>query len=136
MINKKALLFLVLCLAFMGYSFSIYLQPSLRAGTTSSQQQQLSADGKLVWQKYNCQSCHQLYGLGGYLGPDLTNVYSAPGKTEAYLKAIILGGNKQMQGFKLSEEEQHQLMEFLKVADQSGSADPRKFRIESDGMIR
>lgn len=120
----------------MVYSFSIYLQPSLRAGTTSSEQQTLSADGKLVWQKYNCQSCHQLYGLGGYLGPDLTNVYSAPGKSEAYLKAIIIGGNKQMQGFQLSEDEQHQLMEFLKVTDKSGSSDPRKFRIESDGMIR
>ncbi len=37
-----------------------------------------AAAGKLLYQKYNCQACHQIYGLGGYMGPDLTNVYSAP----------------------------------------------------------
>ncbi len=38
-----------------------------------------SRKGKLLFQEYNCISCHQLYGLGGYMGPDLTNVISAIG---------------------------------------------------------
>ena len=63
----------------------------------------------MVWQKYNCQSCHQLYGLGGYLGPDLTNVYSAKGKGELFIKAFLHAGTKQMPSFDLSKEEEKEL---------------------------
>ncbi len=27
-----------------------------------------------LWRDQNCHVCHQLYGFGGYLGPDLTHV--------------------------------------------------------------
>ena len=40
--------------------------------------------GKVLYQKYNCTACHQIYGLGGFLGPDLTIVVSQQGKGEAY----------------------------------------------------
>lgn len=92
-------------------------------------------EGRLVWQKYNCQSCHQLYGLGGYLGPDLTNVYSAKGKGETFIKAFIRSGTKQMPSFDLSPDEEAQLLEFLRSTDESGIADPRNFRIHFSGMI-
>lgn len=32
------------------------------------------ASGKWVWQKYNCNDCHTILGIGGYYAPDLTNV--------------------------------------------------------------
>lgn len=35
---------------------------------------QQAAAGKRVWQKHNCVSCHTLFGNGGYVGEDLTNI--------------------------------------------------------------
>ena len=60
------------------YTYFVYTQESVSKygnNTISS----LACEGKIVFQKYNCISCHQLYGLGGYLGPDLTNVISEKG---------------------------------------------------------
>ncbi len=127
--------FLLLSLAFLTFSFSIYLQPAIEAPAGSTDTA-LAAQGRLVWQKYNCQSCHQLYGLGGYLGPDLTNVYSAPGKGEAYIRAFLKAGVAPMPVFDLPEEEAAQLAAFLKAADASGSASPRDFIILPTGMTK
>ncbi len=30
--------------------------------------------GKWVWQKYNCNDCHTIMGIGGYYAPDVTKV--------------------------------------------------------------
>lgn len=95
-----------------------------------------AANGRLVWQKYNCQSCHQLYGLGGYLGPDLTNLMSAPGKDSTYLRAVLGSGIKQMPVFKLSDEEFSLLLAFLDDVNQSGNASPRSFEKQWFGMIK
>jgi nitric oxide reductase subunit C len=95
----------------------------------------VASEGRLVWQKYNCQSCHQLYGLGGYLGPDLTYIYSAPGKGEIVIKALVKSGTTQMPSFNLTIEEETNLLQFLKSTDASGQADPRKFLVKSNGMI-
>ncbi len=32
------------------------------------------AAGKWVWQKYNCNDCHTILGIGGYYAPDVTKV--------------------------------------------------------------
>ncbi len=32
--------------------------------------------GKWVWQKYNCNDCHTILGIGGYYAPDVTKVMS------------------------------------------------------------
>lgn len=32
--------------------------------------------GKWAWQKYNCNDCHTILGIGGYYAPDLTKVMS------------------------------------------------------------
>ena len=42
--------------------------------------------GQQLWQNNNCWACHQIYGLGGYLGPDLTNIYSHKKKERIILK--------------------------------------------------
>lgn len=131
MIARPKYVFFLLCLAFALYSISIYLRPAHVADPEAAS----LAEGRLVWQKYNCQSCHQLYGLGGYLGPDLTNVYSAKGKGELFIRAFLRAGTKQMPAFHLSTEEEKNLITFLKATDASGIADPRNFVITSTGMI-
>ena len=129
---KPAYIFSVLSILFLVLSFSIYLSPQ---GENHKQGLRDAAQGRLVWQKYNCQSCHQLYGLGGYLGPDLTNIISQSGKGEVYVRAMLKSGVSQMPVFNLSKEEEEQLLSFLKQTDGSGKADPRTFSINPYGMI-
>lgn len=125
-------IFVLLCLSFLVYSFTIYIKPSQQIQTPKFDAS-VAAAGKLIWQKYNCQSCHQLYGLGGYLGPDLTNVFSR--KNETIIKGIVGSGVRSMPAFQIPDEEFTQLIEFLKQADASGNADYRNYRIEPNGMI-
>ena len=131
---KPALIFGILCTAFLFFSVLIYLNP--QTVNKSSQFTDNAAKGRLVWQKYNCQSCHQLYGLGGYLGPDLTNVYSKFNGDQTLLHSFLNSGIRQMPAFELSEQEEKLLFEFLKSTDKSGKSDPRSFTVKPDGMIK
>lgn len=126
--------FFILTLFFLIYSLSIYLRP-LSVIHNKGYNIDVAARGRLVWQNNNCQSCHQLYGLGGYLGPDLTNVISHPKKGEVLLRALVKTGTKQMPAFTLTENEMQELIEFLKATDASGVADPRAFSRNNYGMI-
>lgn len=126
--------YVALCVLFIWYTLSIYT--GAKEVRTENFDTKKAASGRLVWQKYNCQACHQLYGLGGYLGPDLTNVFSVKNKGEAYISALIKSGTKQMPGFHLTALEMEQLLEFLRSTDASGSADPRDFRSTRSGMIQ
>ncbi len=74
-------------------------------------------NGKLLYQKHNCTACHQIYGLGGYLGPELTTTISEKGKGEEYAKAILKSGTQRMPDFHLNEQEIKCLIEFFKYVD-------------------
>ncbi len=131
--SKKYLLFLTLLItAFLIYNFTLYTSKS-NYGTT--QLSQKAVKGESVWLKYNCNSCHQLYGLGGYLGPDLTNIYSAKGKGEIFIKAMVNSGIKVMPKFDLSENEKDELVQFLKEVDQTGYSPNAEAKIESNGWV-
>jgi nitric oxide reductase subunit C len=80
--------------------------------------------GKRVFQRYNCVACHQVYGLGGYLGPDLTHLMSAPDKGPLYARAVILTGNYRMPAYPMTGEELDALLAFLSAADRSASERP------------
>jgi len=91
--------------------------------------------GKLLFQKYNCTACHQLYGLGGYMGPDLTNMMSAPGKGEIFAHALLQAGTQRMPNFQMTEEEIRSLIAYLKYVDKTGTSPVKKFEINFDGTI-
>ncbi|MCC7301331.1 MAG: cytochrome c [Bacteroidia bacterium] len=91
--------------------------------------------GKLKFQERNCIACHQLYGLGGYMGPDLTNVISAAGKGPAYAESFLRNGSSRMPDFDFSEEEIRQLLAFLAYVDKTGISPPTDAVIEKDGSL-
>ena len=126
--NKMAVL-LILLLSFISYSFFLYTRPP--AGTEPATKE--AASGKWVWQKYNCNACHQVYGLGGFMGPDLTNVYSAKGGQ--YIRAFLKTGTNAMPVFHLTDDETTALLAFLNDIDASGEANPKTFTINYDGTI-
>ena len=86
--------------------------------------------GKLIYQEMNCTSCHQIFGLGGYLGPDLTNIMSAKGKGPDYAETFLQYGSRQMPPFKLDTNKMHQLLAYLSYVDiASGNAaiEPKRY---------
>jgi len=111
---KKVITFIFLATIFLVYTGFVYT-----TGTDFSKavMNAEAVKGKLVFQKYNCTACHQIYGLGGYLGPDLTMTMSQPGKNENFVKAILKSGTKRMPDHHLSEQEINSLIEFMKYVD-------------------
>ncbi len=125
----KITILAVLTCAFLYYSFTLYSSLPVKNVVVNKE----SSDGKLLWQQYNCNSCHQVYGLGGYLGPDLTNVYSRRGP--GYITGFLKNGTETMPNFHLQENEIKSFLAFLKNMDESGKSDPRTFSIKKDGTI-
>lgn len=91
--------------------------------------------GKLIYQQYNCTACHQLYGLGGYMGPDLTNVISAKGRGELIARAFLKTGTQKMPNFNLSDAEINALVAYLTYVDKTGISPVRDFTINPNGTI-
>ncbi len=127
--SRKMVVVTLLVIAFLSYSSYIYYRLPVNKYAVDPN----AEDGKMVWQKYNCNACHQIYGLGGYLGPDLTNIYSLKGAD--YIKPLVNFGPRTMPAFHLSDIELKDLIAYLKSVDASGKSDPRTFTIHSNGTI-
>lgn len=111
---NKIWVFAVLFITFISYTSWIYTGAT-DYGTTMTERQQL---GKKIYQDYNCQACHQIFGLGGYLGPELTTVISDKNRGEAYTKVFIEnGGGTRMPKFNFTKEQTEALVDYLKYVD-------------------
>ncbi|MCH7565021.1 MAG: cytochrome c, partial [Gemmatimonadetes bacterium] len=85
---------------------------------SDERQEPLSADalsGRELWHANACQVCHQVYGQGGFLGPDLTNASSY--LDNARLDLLLKEGSGQMPAFDFSETEIQDMRAFLKSMD-------------------
>ena len=106
-----------LAISFLVMSFAVYFD----RGATGQQvmldeQEQL---GRAVWMRENCMVCHQFFGMGGYLGPDLTNVARRIGpETIAW---VVANGRGSMPAFDLDAEELAAVTAFLVAMDATGT---------------
>ena len=89
--------------------------------------------GQQVYQDYNCVACHQFYGLGGYMGPDLTNVISNRGA--AYARAFITTGTVAMPNFGLDERQIEGLLAYLEFVDQTGTYPAENYDVRWYGAV-
>ena len=128
--SHKVIIMIVLLFGFISFSLNLYTSLPVKNYSLNRE----SVDGKLVWQKYNCNACHQIYGLGGYLGPDLTNVYSK--RDTSFITVYLKNGTTTMPDFNLSSNEIYSLLAYFKSTDNSGSSDPRTFIILQNGTIK
>ncbi len=133
-LTSKRVIFWTLCLLFAGYTLAVDTK-----GTVKDKGEQFLTEdakkGKLLFQKHNCTACHQLFGLGGYMGPDLTNVISQEGKGAAYAEAFLISGTARMPDFKLTEAERKQLVSYLEYVDKAGTSPVYNAKINPDGSI-
>jgi nitric oxide reductase subunit C len=106
---------ITLVLIFFLQTWLVYSDPTGRATPPLSPE---AALGQRVWHDHNCQSCHQIYGFGGFLGPDLTNAHER--LSEARLNSILTVGAGQMPAFELDVEERQGIAAFLAEVHRTG----------------
>ncbi|MFQ5547063.1 MAG: c-type cytochrome [Woeseia sp.] len=122
---------MTLCLAFVPYSGYVYTQ-----GTEASHIAPMGAEaryGQQLFQEHNCIACHQFYGLGGYMGPDLTNVISDKGA--AYARAFLTSGTRRMPNFELSERDLDAMVAYLAFVDSTGRYPADRYRLTWYGTV-
>lgn len=134
-VNSKPYLYvIVILLATFGlYNYVVYNTEGYIAAEKLSPQ---AVKGQQLFQSNRCWSCHQLYGLGGYLGPDLTNVYSDEKKGPLYIKAFLNSGVKSMPQFNFDEEEKDAIVAYLKQVDETGIYPNYDAEIEATGWVK
>jgi len=133
--NKKGnrIIFSILILLFITYNVSLYTQNISSSSAPSLSEKALK--GEHLWQENNCTACHQIYGLGGYLGPDLTNIASNPDKGLDYAKAFFNSGIKSMPQFHFTTEEKDHLAAFLNEIDQTGFYPNTEAEFNTNGWV-
>ena len=114
-VGRRKLQLLVLVLVFFAQTWRVYSDPAGRVAPPLSEE---AARGRQLWHEHNCQSCHQLFGFGGFLGPDLTNV--SPTLTDARLESILTVGSGQMPPLDLDAPQRHAIRQFLDEIHETG----------------
>jgi nitric oxide reductase subunit C len=121
----------ILLLLFLAYNTFLYTDEYAYGTIRLSKQAQ---QGETLWLQNNCNSCHQLYGLGGYLGPDLTNEYSKI-NNDKLLKALFNSGIKAMPKFNFTETQCTNLIQFLNEVDKTGYYPNSKAEVHANGWV-
>jgi nitric oxide reductase subunit C len=117
----KIIAFIFLFIAFVGYTIIVYTKGTTKDKKYSLAEQKQINKGKELFQKHNCSSCHQLYGLGGYLGPELTTAWSDKHRGEAYMKVFLKAGGLRMPKYNFNEEEINSIISYLRYVDSTAS---------------
>jgi len=131
----KQLIFWSLVSLFLADSAFVYSSGAGDSGPVNNPGE-LAMTGKMLFQEHNCIACHQIYGLGGYMGPDLTNVQSGKGKDGGPSRAFLRLGTNRMPDFHLKETELDALIAYLKYINKTGRSPVMDFTIQYDGTIR
>lgn len=71
-----------------------------------------------VWRRENCVACHAIYGLGGHIAPDLTNVWRRRGPQ--YIEKVLRKGSRSMPALDLGDHEINALIQYLRHVDGLG----------------
>lgn len=121
-----------LVFTFIIYNYFVY---SIGTENNAPKLSKEAIKGQILWQENNCWTCHQLYGLGGYLGPDLTNITSNPLKGENYIKGFINSGVKSMPKYNFTEKELDALISFLKAVNSTGYFPDYKANLQPSGWV-
>jgi len=123
---------IALFVVFAVYTFFVYSDCDKRPLPGRAPDRHVLAGWK-TWQAKNCHTCHQLYGLGGFMGPDLTNVVSDTNKNDAYLRTFIKYGTGKMPNFHLEDTEITDVIAMLKWINKSGKSRVPKERVTWSG---
>ena len=132
--TKNYIIVIVIMIAiFSIYNYVVYTSESYSISVTLSPK---AIKGQQLWQENSCWACHQIYGLGGYLGPDLTNLVSNKDKGPAFIRAFLNTGVKTMPKFNFSETEIDAIVEYLSSIDKTGYFPNFNAQIDPSGWVK
>lgn len=118
--RKKSLLVALVC-CFVVQTTFVYTDDSPTVVLSDT-----AVAGAKIWHQGNCQACHQVYGFGGFLGPDLTNVASRLGEDlRGRLAFVVIEGPGQMPAYELDGADLDALTTFLVELDRTGVGQAR-----------
>ena len=107
--SSKKIMLTVLTASFVVQTGLVYLDD------VDIQLSQEAVEGRKLFHEGSCQVCHQLWGQGGFLGPDLTNAASRVDETR--LVSLLTVGSGQMPAFDFDERQIGYLSTFLEEID-------------------
>lgn len=105
--------------------FNIVIAVTVVLSTTNNRIISNQDNGVEVWRTKNCTACHSIYGLGGHIGPDLTNVYAKGG--EEYIDYVLKNGLGNMPDLNLTKVERKKLIIYLKYINGFGEYPLKNF---------
>lgn len=117
----KIVVVILLFASYVAYTAIVYTKGTARNDNYSLAEQIQIRKGKELFQKYNCSSCHQLYGLGGYLGPELTTAWSDRHRGKEYMKVFLLAGGQRMPKYNFNDDEINSIISYLRYVDSTAS---------------
>lgn len=116
---------LVVILGFGIYAGVCASTPADPAGVEAPRAELVSY--RSAWRTNGCQSCHSIYGLGGHIGPDLTNVISR--SSPEYATAMIWAGPPGMPSYAhLDDPTLESIVGYLSAVDRTGIYPPRSLQ--------
>ena len=114
----KAGVLIALLASFAGQTLLVYTDGGAGEPLSPTAQR-----GRRLWHQNNCQVCHQLYGFGGFLGPDLTN--AAVHVTPERLEDLLTNGSEIMPAYEMSPGNVDAVGAFLAAIDRTGRGQAR-----------
>ncbi len=78
--------------------------------------------GQTIFRSHGCQSCHAVFGMGGFLGPDLTN--AARRVPPARFAELLQFGSGAMPAYHLDQNERDAVSAYLAAIDSTGQGTP------------
>ena len=94
--------------------------------------------GRRVWHENNCYTCHQVYGFGGFLGPDITNFAGKAFDHEDLVEMVtekLEEGPKQMPVFEFTREQIEGLVAYFEALDKTGIGQARATRVPKAHVV-
>lgn len=111
---------------YLGYVATIWFlegrPPEPAAAVLAGTARASERDGRRVWLERGCPTCHSLVGLGGHVGPDLTNYGRS--ELEPALRSTVRLGRTAMPSFELSDAELDALDSYLVSVSSSARYPP------------
>ncbi len=120
--SARALVFALTAACFFALGIVVYRDDPEGDASAFTTLSPSGRNGFMHWRAQNCVVCHQIYGFGGYLGPDLTHV--AQRVDAPTFLDILKKGTGPMPGVRMEDAAGKELYTFLREMDRSGQGHP------------